>query len=98
MSLPLVLTPTARTEYAEAFDHYDAIRPGLAADFEAAADAAFALVAAHPRIGREVAPGLRRVVLRKFPYSVFYRESAAGVEIIRVFHTSRNPADWQADT
>ena len=95
MSVPYFLNPESQAEYDDACDYYHAIRPDLADAFEAEAAAAFASLSANPRIGYEVAPGVRRVKFRKLSYVVFYREDAALIEIISVFHTSRDPADWQ---
>ncbi len=39
---------------------------------------------------------VRKAVVRRFPYVVLYREDAAEVVVIAVFHTSRDPSIWQA--
>jgi plasmid stabilization system protein ParE len=38
---------------------------------------------------------IRKAVVTKFPYCVFYRELSDRVEVIAVFHTSRDPSVWQ---
>lgn len=43
------------------------------------------------RIGRR--DGTRELVVRHTPYLVIYRQTAAEVEIVRVWHTSREPHD-----
>ena len=62
-----ILSPEARADLDSAFDYYDATDPNLSGDFAARAAEAFARVVAHPRIGREVHPGVRRVLVRNFP-------------------------------
>jgi len=39
---------------------------------------------------------VRKAVVTRFPYIVLYREEAGEVLVISVFHTSRDPAVWQA--
>jgi plasmid stabilization system protein ParE len=54
------------------------------------------------RIGRQphahqaVFGNVRRAVVRRFPYCVYYRAEATRVRVISVFHTSRNPSAWQS--
>ena len=37
----------------------------------------------------------RRKVLRRFPYVLIYFVKPAHLEVIAVFHTSRDPVGWQ---
>jgi plasmid stabilization system protein ParE len=39
--------------------------------------------------------GIRKAVVPRFPYCIFYRAEATRVHVIAVFHSSRNPAIWQ---
>ena len=38
---------------------------------------------------------IRKAVVRRFLYCVFYRPYSDRVEVITVFHTSRDPSVWQ---
>ena len=38
---------------------------------------------------------MRRVKLRRFPYLIYYRLSSDLIEVIAVFHGSRDPKLWQ---
>ncbi|WP_267896728.1 hypothetical protein [Jiangella anatolica] len=38
--------------------------------------------------------GVRRAVLRRFPYAVFY-ELGESLEVLRVIHTARHPEAWR---
>lgn len=37
----------------------------------------------------------RRKLVRRFPYALIYLAEDEHIEIIAVFHTSRDPAVWQ---
>jgi len=39
--------------------------------------------------------GTRRMVLRRFPFVIVFREALAGVEIIAVAHGRRRPGYWR---
>ena len=39
--------------------------------------------------------GTRRAVLRKFPWSIVFRETSSGLEIVAVAHSRRRPGYWR---
>ncbi len=94
MSLPVVLRPSARREYDDAVDYYQAQRVGLGDRFAARVNEVLTRVGRSPRMHTTVRGDVRNAVVAKFPYCVYYRELADRVEVISVFHTSRDPADW----
>src|SRR5258706_2857142 len=55
-------------------------------------------VGAHLRIARSVTHGaptfLRRLVLRRFPVSIFYRELANAIHVVAVAPHKRRPGYW----
>lgn len=38
---------------------------------------------------------IRRALLRKFPYAIFYFTEADRVIVLACFHARRNPQEWQ---
>jgi toxin ParE1/3/4 len=95
VSLPVVLRAEGETEFDEAFDWYDAQRLGLGTAFAAAIQTVLDSIAAHPLIHGVVLADIRKAVVRRFPYCVYYRPHTDRVEVIAVFHSSRDPAIWQ---
>jgi toxin ParE1/3/4 len=95
MSLPVVLRGEATAEFDEAFDWYDAKQAGLGSEFVAEVQKVFDRIAANPFVHRAVFADIRKGVVRRFPYCVFYRPHDDRVEVIAVFHTSRDPSIWQ---
>ena len=96
MSLPVVLRDEATAEFDEAFDWYDARRAGLGPEFAAEVQRVFDRVSANPLMHAAVFADIRKGVVRRFPFCVFYRPHADRVEIIAVFHNSRDPSVWQS--
>ena len=96
MSLPLVLRDEAQAEFDEAFDYYEGQQAGLGVDFVARVQQVFDRILANPQLHGVVFADIRKAVVTRFPYCVFYRAEAARVEVIAVFHSKRDPSIWQA--
>jgi len=81
-------------------DWYETRRRGLGLEFLAVVDAALRVVGESPE---QVAvwsenPRFRRLVLRRFPYVVFFHLRAQGTEVVAIAHCSRTPGYWVART
>jgi toxin ParE1/3/4 len=96
MSLPLVFHPLVQLDINDAYRYYESKRTGLGDDFLAAVEEVLRRIANNPLMHQQVLHDIRRGVTRKFPYEVFYRPHADRVEVIAVYHSSRDPAGWQA--
>jgi plasmid stabilization system protein ParE len=96
VSLPVIVRPEARSEYDEAFDWFEARRPGDGVRFATAIQDVFDRIAANPRVHAAVYGTVRKAVVSRYHYyCVYYREHANHVEVLSVFHTSRDPSIWQ---
>jgi toxin ParE1/3/4 len=95
MSLPVILRPEARQEYDDALDYYESQRAGLGATFAHRVNDVLTRIGNAPRMHGIVRGNIRKAVVTKFPYYVYYRELTDRVEVIAVFHTSRDPGVWQ---
>lgn len=90
----------AAEEAAEAAAWYEKERPGLGADFQRAVDAALDLLEEDivPLVslpGVAGARGVKRMLLRRFPYAIVVRQRDAEAVIIAFAHTSRRPGYWR---
>lgn len=95
-SLPFLITPEAEEDLADAKAWYNRRRQGLGDDFILCVEAALDHISRVPRAAAEVYPGVRRVVVRRFPYGVFYRIDPDQIAVIAVYHSRRDPRGWQA--
>jgi plasmid stabilization system protein ParE len=98
MSLPITFHRAASTEFIEASAWYESKRFGLALEFMAEIDRCVQLASEHPLQFAVVREGIRRVVVHRFPYSVYFRAEEHRIVILAVFHGSRNPAIWRVRT
>jgi len=66
----------------------------MASKFVAQLQAVFGRICIFPQFGgawpSQAHKGVRRAVLRDFPYSIFYRATDTTIEVIRVLHHSRD--------
>lgn len=98
MNLPLIITPEAEEDMVEAKAWYDRRRLGLGEEFILCIEEALDRIQRMPKAASEVFPGIRRVIVRRFPYGVFYRIDPTQIAVIAVYHSSRDPKGWQSRT
>ena len=68
--------------------------PGLGRRFHAEVRKAENELARFPQSAPEVAPGIRKHPLRKFPFSILYSIEKDGLLILAVAHHRRRPRYW----
>lgn len=92
MKLRLVIRPEAADELREAKRWYEAQRVGLGREF--AVEVARVIGAAREAPGQfpAVEGEIRRGLVRRFPYGVFFRARPNELVIVAVFHLHRDPA------
>jgi plasmid stabilization system protein ParE len=90
----VVLRAEAEEDLEEARDWYEDQRPGLGVEFLAEVDAAIYRLADAPQRFPEVHGSLRRGLLRRFPYAIYFLAEADRIVIVAILHQRRNPAAW----
>jgi plasmid stabilization system protein ParE len=95
MKRTLTLHLAAADELREAVLYYENIRHGLGEDLLQAVEAVFAQISRTPFRYPQVQVGVRRALLRRFPYGIFYRVTPDAIRVIAVFHAKRDPAHWR---
>lgn len=95
MSLPIVTRPAAAAEIEAAYRWYEKERAGLGSEFLEAADGLLRVIAKDPERFPLVYKDARRALLKRFPYSIFYRIVSSQIVVIACFHGKRNPKVWR---
>lgn len=88
----VLFRPEARVDLFDAHDWYEARARGLGLEFARAFDAALQAACRRPLGFAEVEEGCRRVVLRRFPYSLYYRVTGDALLVVAIFHHRRPPS------
>jgi len=92
------LTPEAEADLTEAFAWYRDRGQSLAQDFLSSFESVLDALDAHPEAFPEVHHHIRRALMHRFPYAIFYLIGASGPVILGVFHARRNPTKWKRRT
>ena len=94
MTRRFIVRPRAERDIQSAYDWYESQEPGLGEEFLKAAwkrlDAIRDFPESCPIIYRDV----RRAVVSRFPYLVFYVVRPTQVSVLTLLHSSRSPATW----
>lgn len=88
------LLAPARYEIDDAVAWYDGQSPGRGREFLDELDRAVRRAVAFPKSSPEIAPGLRRCLLARFPYGVIYGIDRGTMIVVAVAHLHREPRYW----
>jgi plasmid stabilization system protein ParE len=95
VTLQVSLTPEAEADVQEAHLWYAERGMGLAEDFRRSLDECFGRIASHPESYPVVHRTVRRALLRRFPYCIFYVPESEHVVVIGCLHARRDPRAWR---
>jgi len=95
VSLPIIFRPEALDDLAEAFQWHEEQRSGLGAEFMAAVDAKLEQVQARSKQFPRVRGLIRRAIVRRFPYGIFFVAHSEFVNVIAVMHHARDSKRWR---
>lgn len=95
MTLRIQVTPEAEADINQAYAWYEQTDAGLGDRFVQALQKTLVAVAKHPGAFRAVRGPLRRALIDRFPYSVFYLYDDRIVVVIRCLHARRDPTSWK---
>jgi len=98
MNYVLVFRPEVRKELDEAYSWYESQGLGLGDDFLEQVDEALDRICQMPGSYPAVYRDVRRAVIGRFPYIIYYRIVSSRVIVTAAFHGRRNPKAWQTRT
>ena len=93
--LSIEFDPRAERDVISAVQWYDQQQHGLGDRFAEKLDDLLERIVSQPRSYRRIASGVRRGLLRQFPYAVYYELTNSSVRVVAVLHTSRRPNFWK---
>lgn len=91
MRFPLVLHPDIGEDIQDSYSYYEAKLSGLGDEFVKAVDDAFELIQQYPKMFPFIDWGVRKMVMKRFPFIIAYLFEDNRILILNVLHTSRNP-------
>lgn len=96
MTLAVTFHRAARAEFLRAAARYESQRSGLGVEFISEVERCIALAAKQPQLCAIIHKNTRRMTMRRFPYSIYFRTEPRRIVVLAVFHGSRDPAIWKA--
>ena len=94
MAFRLKFSTRALRETGEAQEWYELQSPGLGEEFIAAMELQLKRLEQAPLLYAEAIPNVRRALLPRFPYGLFYAVRGNLVHVLAVLHDARNPNRW----
>lgn len=94
MAFRLKFSTRALREIGEAREWYELQSPGLGEEFIAAMELQLKRLEQAPLLYAEIIPGVRRALLPRFPFGLFYAVRDNLVHVLAVLHDARNPGRW----
>lgn len=85
----MLVRPKAEQDLETAYDWYESKRAGLGGEFLDEVAATIRELACDPTLPRLYFGNFRRVLLRRFPYKIFYQVIGHRVVIFRVLHAAQ---------
>ena len=96
MAAELEVRPEAQDDIEAAALWYEAQKAGLGERFVFEVDALIDRVRSHPLQFPVIEPPVRRGLLRRFPYAVYFvAEDQGGGTVLAVLHQYRDPDIWR---
>ena len=91
MEHSLRIQPSAEDDISGIFEWYEKCRTGFGAEFLIGLDHCFARITKAPLSCAKVHYDIRRALLRRFPYCVYFVVGGFEIVVLAVLHGRRNP-------
>ena len=98
VAFEVIFTPAARAEVIGAQDWYEGEAAGLGRNFREAIDALTERLSSNPTQFPIIFKNVRRALVRRFPYALFFVIAGDTLVVLACFHGSRDPLQWQRRT
>lgn len=93
--MKLSLHPEAEADIAEAITFYDQRTTGLGSDFLDEVLRAFERIELAPEAWPRLEGPVRRCLVERFPYGVYYRINPDTIFVLTVMHGKKKPGAWK---
>lgn len=92
----LIIRKDAEADIAEGFDWYETQQEGLGDAFLTELATTLSMVQTEPKRFPVIFKQLRRALVARFPYGLYFFATPDCVVIVAVLHLARNPERWRA--
>lgn len=86
--------PIAKSELYDAIEYYNLQVQGLGLRYKSEAKETIKRISIFPTAWKEVKPKIRRCIMHKFPYNIYYSIQNNSLLILAIAHQHRKPDYW----
>jgi plasmid stabilization system protein ParE len=94
----VIILADAEADIKDAYQWYELQRKGLGESFLLCIEEALSRVSRTPLIYAIVHKDIRRTLIHRFPFGVFYIEGKKNITVLAILHARRNPQTWKERT
>ena len=98
MTLEIRLRPEAERDLLDAANWYEEQQNSLGQQFLDKALAGFSAIAEKPFLYPIVHRNIRRSLMHRFPFGIYYKIEGEVVIVFAIIHGSRDPQNWKMRT
>ena len=88
--------PKAQNDIRDAARWYEDREAGLGLRFLREVRNSLGVVSSNPLMFPVIEEGVRRALLQKFPYAIYFETEAEALAVIAVLHQNRRPGTWRS--
>lgn len=89
--MQLIIRPDAEVDIAAGYDWYEHERDGLGAEFMEEISSIIAVIQSEPLRFPVIYGKLRRALVHRFPYGVFFISQTDAIVVVAAMHLARHP-------
>lgn len=90
MNYTVIVSPFAEDDIRSAFDYYEVQRIGLGQEYVFCVEECLARIQRNPQHYLYVTKLVRRAIVKRFPYSIFYFIKTNEIHVIAVLHQKQD--------
>ncbi len=94
MTARLILEPPALTDLSDVLAWYKQTRLGLESEFRLCLEEVIERITRYPEAYPIVTRRLRRALLSRFLYGIFFLSERSRIRVVAILHASRDPREW----
>jgi len=89
----LIVRPEAESDLQQAFYWYESQETRLGDRLLLSVESSIQSILRNPKMYQVIYKNVRRALIRRFPYGIFYVLRSNSIVVIAVFHAMRDPAE-----
>jgi addiction module RelE/StbE family toxin len=88
------ISEEAENDFDKSYEYYYDNSPNVANAFFHLVNDSLEIIKTSPLSFQKIHKSLRKFTIKKFPFVIYYQVVDYAIQIIAIFHSSRNPKIW----